>query len=960
MLEGTPPDDNPPPTNPMDVVCPNCGAYLARRWKFCIRCGLRHDPAAFERVAALDAERRAILAQLLPQAKPNASPPPVQSAPPIPAAESSPGGGTPFAPPSKPDAAAWLFKTMVYGGGLLIVVGALIYLRGVILGSPILQLALLGGATAGLLGAGAWGVRRRPDDLAARGGLWLGALLLPLALWLGVRYGYFPSVRWAYSLACGVLYRQLATRLNDRLLPHPAVASWLLAALWLGLDEATTAVAVSLVAGVAAVIAVRGAADPAHITATAGRWWAGAAVALCGLTSLALPETWVGGWVGAVCLVMGCLSVAPAAVGGWLVGGLGLLTVSYGRWLDALELAPAWRLVGWCGWVWLAAAGREAALRWETRRQTPWSTPPSSFAGLLEQCAAGALALWPAAAILPNAWLPMATNPTPLRDVAAYCTALLVLSSWSVWRLRKGLHWFPLVVLTLAVTVLSGTPLLLWTAPSLLLPASAAVICVARLGVEALGVRFGQNYSTEVDTSFGLDFGLPNHPAIVPARVTLDVCMLGYLYGLGEGMAQDWRPAHTLGFGFGVLYGGLCWLTNGVAWAQRVYALAMWGAAYLGALLTGCGAARADVFAVTPWIAPVAAAAAVGASRPTVDEWTPRRALRQASLGFLVFGALVALDGMLTGRAPSGGEAAALAATAIAGWGVAWRRREAWLALAATLCGGLAALQTARLGGCPWEASPMVGVAYGYGAAWLGRRRGAYERRLQGDGQARAALWAALDAGGQGWLWLSAFGGLAAVAGERSLTAGGGLICAAVALTVMSLSLTDRVAHDVYALGGLFWGGAAYLWWLDYLGAPAFLGIAAIALPYGLAVGSVGWLKRRFQRGHPALSEALIWLGSSIFCFPVAFEAIGRRLTGDALLFYDVLADTTALATALIGLGGRLRAPLTVGGAALGLHLSLVVLSSVLQSDLPYGVYLVGIGLLLFGSGIWLWRWCRR
>ncbi|MCS7080425.1 MAG: zinc ribbon domain-containing protein [Chloracidobacterium sp.] len=959
---------NSPYADSRTVICPNCDARLSPQWKFCIRCGLRYDPAAFARLAALDAERRAILTQLLPSHKRNALPPtpnPAQPTDIAPAAElKTADAKPPSAPPQPPfqpnrETAAdlrvsttWLLKTMVYSGGLLMVVGALIYLRQVILEHPTLQLGLLTAFTVGVSVLGVRGVGRRPDDLVARGGLWVGALLLPATLWLGVHHGRLPAGgRWVYGLTCGLAYWLAAVRLNDPLLPHMAVPSLLLAAMWLGLDLfSTPAVAVSSVAAAAVGCAFWSALHPAHIIAIASWWWGGAAVTLCALCSLVLSQAWVGGVVGVACFSLGCLVVAPAAVWGWSVGGLGLLTLSYSRWLNTLELPPAWQVVGWCGWLWAAAAGRAVAVHRETLRQPPRRIlPPSLFLSGLEQFTAGVVALWLTVVILPKVCFPTTTVRLSSAETASYWTGLALLAAWSVRRLQAGLTWFPLLTLTLAVLAISGTPALLGSSHPLVILTPPMVACVTRLGVELLGVRFGQGYSTEVDTSFGLDFGLPNHPAIVPSRVALDVVMLGCLLGLLAAAAQNWRVVQTLGFGVVVGYGGLCWLTTGVRWMQQAYALAMWTVTYLGVLATACGTGQSDLFTVMPWIVVSAAAVVVGVARPVADEWMLRWALRQVSLGVLVFGALVALTGIVASRGQAGGHGLTLTAAAVAGWVVAWRRQEAPAALAATVCGGLAVLQAARLIGCPTAALSMPGVAYGYGVTWLGWRwrRGTTER---------AALWSALAIGGQGWLWLAAGGGLAAALLDNSLAAGSGLVCSAVALAVMSLIAADAAAHDVYAVGGLVWGGAAYVWWLRYLGWPAFAWIASVTLPYGLIVGATGWLKQRFQRGSPTLSEALVWLGSLTFCFPVVLQALHRRLTGDVALFYDILADTTALTALLVGLAGRLRAPLTLGGTALGFHLLAVVVLSVPWGDIPYGVYLAVTGLLLFVTGTWLWR----
>ncbi len=929
-----------PAANPMDIPCPNCGARLAAGWRHCIRCGLRYEPAAFARLAALDAERQALLARLLPSAPPirAAQPSPVKRA----AAPSDSGGAF----------AAWLLTALVYGGSLLMTVGAAIYFREVIWERPSLQMTLLAGVTAGLLGLGARAARRRPDDLAARGGLWMGALLLPLDFWVGVHYGWLPAHGgWAYALACGAAYWRLAAWVADRVLPYLAAPALLLAAWRLGRDLSTPAAALTLVAAAATALAVWSARHPGQVAAQAGRRWAMGVIAGCAVVAPSLDEAWAGGVAGAACLVLGRLVSARAAVWLWSVGGLAALTLSYGRWLAALELMPRWQAVGWSGWLWLATAAQWAAGRWETSREGRPDPPLAQFFRDLARVVAGALGLLALLVVARSAFDLPRTGQMPMTQAWPDWLALGLLLGWSVWHLRAGLTWFPLALATLSVLSLVGALACALPARPLRALALPAALCAIRLGVETLGVRFGQGYSTEVDTSFGLDFGLPNHPAIIPSRALTDACLLACLVGLLALAPGDWRMAHTLGIGVAAAYSGLCWLVSGVPRAQRAYALAMWSVAYLGLLNAGCGIlGRADLFAVMPALALVAAAAAVGASRPVRDAPMLRQALWEVSLGALAVAALVALVEMLVSDGRPGRPALTLAAAAGAGWIVAWRQPMPLTALLATLCGGLAIIQSARLVGCPFEALPLLGIIYGYGAIWLGWR---WPRR-----QAERALWSGLAVGGQCSLWSAALAGLMVIQLSDGLAAGGSLLAAAAALAMVGFLAAAAPAQDAYALGGLIWGGAAYAWWLRRLGLPALEPIAWTALPCGLTTGVVGWLKRRFRRGSPALAEALIWIGSAMFCLPGVLQALQRRLNGGVALAYDILADTAALAALGLGLVGRLRAPLALGGLALGLHLSAAIALSVPWGDIPYSVYLVATGLTLFLAGTYLWRRC--
>ncbi|MFQ3580483.1 hypothetical protein J8C06_07260 [Chloracidobacterium validum] len=959
--------------------CPNCGAGLFSGQKYCIRCGLRCDPAALERLAMLDVERRAILASLLPAVAAGAPPiqatsvpaaaPPFESAPTQALSAEKPPVSLPTAADGLPTSlagesttsTAWLLKTMVYGGVTLMAVGALIYLREVVLESPALQLALLTGVTAGLLGLGVRGLRHQTDDLLARGWLWLGALLLPLDFWAGVYHGVLPTgVGWGYAVVCAVVYWLLSVWLADRGLPHLAVLAALTAGVWFGLDRLTTSLALTLVVAIAAGFAAWSATHPFHIAAPAGWWWGGATIGLCASVLPVLDEFWLGGVAGLGCFVMG--RFVSIRVVGWLWVGAGLwsLTVAYGRWLGALELSVGWMTAGWAGWLLALAAGRSAATRWASESDESVATHFRAPLWWAEQVLAGALGLWALVgfvaasevALLPGSPI----HSLPIEEAYGNWLAWFLVMGWGGWQLCETLSWFPLGLVTLAVLASGGVLVLSVSAHPLAVLVLPGLLCAARLGVELLGVYFGKQYSTEVDTSFGLDFGLAHHPDIVPSRVILDISAGLCLVVLVALAAGDWKLAHTLGLGLVIGYSGLCWFAAGVPTTQRAYALAMWSLVYVGLLSTICGAGRAALIDVTPSVTLVAAAVAIGLAREIEDEPILRWALREVSVGMLGFGVLVGLTGVLMAQGHEVGHGLAFVAATSAGWVVAVWRQASWLMLAATLCGGLASVQVARCAGSQPEVLPLIGILYGFTCAWLGWR---WQRhRAQGG-----ALWSAMATAGQIGLWLAAFGGLVVIPPSfpsgGNLATGASLVCAAGALTTASFVVRQAVLSDLYALGGLVWGAAAYVWWLSHVGLPVFANIAYITLPYGVLTVGIGWLKQRFQRGYPVLSEALIWLGSLIFCVPVVLQALQRRLTDRVALSYDVVADAAALVALVTGLATGWRAPSTVGAFALSFHLGLVVVYSVPWGDIPYSVYLTASGLTLFVIGTWLWRHYR-
>jgi len=874
---------------------------------------------------------------------------------------------------------AWLLPVLVYGGGMLMVIGTLVYLRGIILEYPAVQFGLITAAMAGFFGLAVRGLHHDPDNLLARGWLWLAMLLLPLDFWLGVRHGWLPSgVGWAYALACAVAYWSLATWLADRAVPHLAVCVGLVAVLWFGADvlpsEAATCGLLSVVAMGLAVWSVH---FPTHIAATAGWWWGATTVGLCALATLSLGEFWGEFWLGVLtgpsCLVLGGVTASQGAAWAWVGGGLGVLTLAYSRWLALYDLPPGWQTAGWAGWLWVLTLGQIVAERRaeaDHEDQARRFSVPCRWAGHL---LAGVLGLWALFGVVigfdiwlfaTSAGIKLGSGLVTARESVGYVLAWALVAGWSGWQMRKTLLWFPLclaVVSLMAIfsSITMGALKLQVLSQRMALLVLPVVFCATRFGIEWLGVWFGREYSTEVDTSFGLDFGLPHHPAIVPSRWVMDFCAVVHLLGLVLLAAVEWHPVHTVGIAVIAVYGGLGWFLSSTPGLQRGYALALWGVAYVGLVVTGCGAGRVGWLDILPWVALVAGGSVVVVSAPVVDESHLRAALRQVSLVVLGWGVLAALVGIVTATGPEAGHFLALASAAGAGWVAAVRQQVPLLGLLATVCGGLAVVQAARLGGCPIEGLPMVGVVYGYSAAWLGWRSLRRTKEEAAKEEAELPLWRSLNAGGQLCLWIGAVGALGVLEGNSPVLVGCSLVCAASALAVASFVARDAT-HDLYAVGALVWGAVTYVWALSYLALPPFERVAALTVPYGVVVAGVGWLKWRWQRGHPVLARLLIWLGSFVFCFPVVVQSMLLRLDGKGALGQDMLADTTALIALVVGVATRWRAPAFAGGSALGLHLSVVLAVSVPWSDVPYAVYLALLGLALFMTGIWLWRRRQR
>jgi hypothetical protein len=248
-----------PATHP-SFPCPHCRTPIESHWKFCIGCGLRPEPRALEIIAHLDyalhdmtrwvgagltdaatahriaahyqAQRENIIAALRPApGAPESAPEPAAAVPPRPAAPKPPPQ------PPKPllerlsDPAT--LKLMVYGGSLMIVVGALIYLRELIatqLQKPLIQAGLLAAVTLATFSLGVRLLRRTQEELAGRGLLLIGALLIPLNPWFAVHAGLIPrgNRAWMVGAVCTAIYGAAAVALGETLLLHLAVPAALL------------------------------------------------------------------------------------------------------------------------------------------------------------------------------------------------------------------------------------------------------------------------------------------------------------------------------------------------------------------------------------------------------------------------------------------------------------------------------------------------------------------------------------------------------------------------------------------------------------------------------------------------------------------------------------------------------------------------------------------------------------
>jgi hypothetical protein len=119
--------------------------------------------------------------------------------------------------------------------------------------------------------------------------------------------------------------------------------------------------------------------------------------------------------------------------------------------------------------------------------------------------------------------------------------------------------------------------------------------------------------------------------------------------------------------------------------------------------------------------------------------------------------------------------------------------------------------------------------------------------------------------------------------------------------------------------------------------------------PVAILVLIVAYTAVRREWNEYARDAALLfWTGSILLAGPLLIRALQFRLLLDLPApSRDLTTLCASLALVLSGVMGRLRAPLLIGGAALGLELLALALTSVDWMQVPLKVYLISVGALL-------------
>lgn len=605
------------------IYCPRCQSPMELHWKFCITCRTRHEPTAFIRIAQIDtllremagwpaasltdpttqarivghyqSERNQILDRLRPDPLPTPNPaPPPHSAPetggiPRPAPDRSTPPQfppvQPFPPPQpihapmpvQPPAPRRTLierladpatlKLLIYGGGLLMTIGALIYLRDLIaaqLQKPIVQAAILALVTAATYSLGLWLIKRTKADLIGRGFLLIGALLMPLNPWFLVHSGILPrgDNGWAVGFVCAAIYMGTAVLLQETMLLYLAIPAGLLSGIGF-LDH----ILKSPPEGFVFFAALYGTTLFAHSRLRKTSFAAGVTngfgqVILTGAAFFALfmNDSRLSLMTALMCLAVGHF-VPRFGLGVFhLCAGYVLLTAGYIERLDRLGLlssywAPpyltAWLLAFFCAYE-LASKieqARQADHRWSRSLQVAeWIYA----APALLTC----VFLFPTSAIAP---VVLAKNRGIIgeltigfsKDTFAMWLSTVPLFIWSARRFfRTESGWY---ATALTFVLYAGCSLGALTLKTTGMTATLTLLgftILLRALAEVWGANLGNQFGTSPDTHFGVDFGLPSRPGTEPFRILTDLfSLLTGLAIVGVSLIGDGHPLFAVGMG---------------------------------------------------------------------------------------------------------------------------------------------------------------------------------------------------------------------------------------------------------------------------------------------------------------------------------------------------------------------------------------------------------------------------
>jgi hypothetical protein len=543
-----------------------------------------------------------------------------------------------------------------------------------------------------------------------------------------------------------------------------------------------------------------------------------------------------------------------------------------------------------------------------------------------------------------------------------------LVAMWATWGLRrKATTWH---AVTLGVSVYAVFLFVAGLADFGVVAFALALIgfsILFRVAAELIGANLASEYSTNVGTSFGLDFGLPKHPRVAPALVTANVVVA--LTAAAAALAGLTSPpraslAEPVIFILAALYCGFCGFFTDAP--RRSFAHYLF---FCASVLTALAFGLADWFGVFGFAhLPYAAGAAaltyfLAGAVEGVSDGALARAMRTAAAVTLGGACLLGL-GVIDGarKEQVGNVIVFLCAASCAGHAAtAGATRTIY---AAALAGLLAYAQALRLAHAPMEAYPAAILLYGFLAIALGVQYlpKLTTRAVKKTAELADALEIAGYAIGEFALIFVFLTGVAAApfdAATRTVILST-LALAATATAVVSVMSPRAGVREGASLASLALGSLLYVRLLAFAGFAPGERPEAFTAPVGAALIVVGWLKLSGRNASGVFARLYVWAGSLLLCGPVSLHALQARfLDGRASWPLDILVDTVALAAVGGGAWGRLRGPFCVGLTTIALHLVVVVIDSVKWGAIPYAVYLVGVGLLIGVSG-WLLSRKRR
>ncbi len=171
------------------------------------------------------------------------------------------------------------------------------------------------------------------------------------------------------------------------------------------------------------------------------------------------------------------------------------------------------------------------------------------------------------------------------------------------------------------------------------------------------------------------------------------------------------------------------------------------------------------------------------------------------------------------------------------------------------------------------------------------------------------------------------------------------------ALSFAASALTKESARENYFRAGLMAMILSYALWCLRAGYSPISDVEVYTTPVAVLLLVISYLSVRRERDaaqRASDTSALLWAGSVLLCLPLCAHAFGARLVeGVPALSRDLALLCASLALIIFGALNRLRAPVTVGAAALFAELSVLTLTSVDWAQVPLKIYLVTTGALI-------------